>query len=325
MEYRDNTLEAIYTAAGRLYFANGVGRYEYTLSDHLGNNRVTFTDLNGNGVVEEGTELLQENHYYPFGLAMKGGFKVNVGEENKYKFNSIEEVSDFGLGLYTAKYRTYDPAIGRWLQIDPEVEQFNSLTPYNSNFNNPVRFNDPDGDCPPWVCGAIAGAAVEAGAQFVVGLAQGKSITESIKSIDAADVLAAGIEGGVTAGASVVRRIGVSVVSNLAQAAINAEVSDIAEKGLKGVKVEKDGIKIVKEATVATLVGAGGEASEAGLKALKNSKATKELKKVNRELGRSFTEKAKIPRIKKQKELAKQIKINNNVAQHLGKMKLQNN
>jgi hypothetical protein len=47
-----------------------------------------------------------------------------------------------------AKYRTLDPQLGRWWQIDPMVEEFYDLTPYNSNFNNPIRYDDPDGDCP---------------------------------------------------------------------------------------------------------------------------------------------------------------------------------
>jgi hypothetical protein len=42
-----------------------------------------------------------------------------------------------------ARYRTLDPQLGRWWQVDPEVERLESFTPYNSNFNNPIRYDDP--------------------------------------------------------------------------------------------------------------------------------------------------------------------------------------
>src|SRR5690606_21287254 len=38
--------------------------------------------------------------------------------------------------------------MGRWWQVDPKADMFFSLTPYNYSFNDPVRYNDPEGDCP---------------------------------------------------------------------------------------------------------------------------------------------------------------------------------
>ena len=65
-------------------------------------------------LTETGLLLLSRNTIvFPFGLEMQGNGVENTGREHRYKFNGIEEVNDFGLGLYTAKYRTYDPAIGR--------------------------------------------------------------------------------------------------------------------------------------------------------------------------------------------------------------------
>ena len=68
--------------------------------------------------------------------------------DQRYKYNGIERQSDLDLNVDMATFRTLDPALGRWWQVDPEVDQFYSLTPYNSNFNNPIRYDDPDGDCP---------------------------------------------------------------------------------------------------------------------------------------------------------------------------------
>ena len=142
VEYREDTLAAIYHGEGRLYFQNGEGRYEYTLTDHLGNTRITFSDLNGNNVIEEATEVLQENHYYPYGMAMKGDFISNVAKKNKYLFNGIERNDDFGLGWDMAEFRAYNPAIARWMQIDPLGELTPSWTAYRHAYNNPIRNSD---------------------------------------------------------------------------------------------------------------------------------------------------------------------------------------
>jgi RHS repeat-associated protein len=67
---------------------------------------------------------------------------------NRYQYNGIELLDDWGLNLNTARYRTLDPQLGRWWQIDPEVEQFEAWSAYNSNLDNPIRYEDKDGDTP---------------------------------------------------------------------------------------------------------------------------------------------------------------------------------
>lgn len=97
--------------------------------------------------------LLEETHYYPFGLTMAGiSSKAlkNPYVKNNFNYNGIEQTDELGLNQYDAYFRTLDPQIGRWNQMDPAAEKYPGLSPYNSNFNNPISIFDPLGDDPPF-------------------------------------------------------------------------------------------------------------------------------------------------------------------------------
>ncbi len=148
IEYKNGFLDAIYHSEGCVYYEADQPRYEYAIRDHLGNTRLMFSDLNGNGVIDvsddpESTEILQENHYYPFGMEMEGPWEDVSGTiENDYLYNGKELNEDFGLNWYAYGARMYDPAVGRFTGVDPISDQFPHVSTYNYAENEPVAHID---------------------------------------------------------------------------------------------------------------------------------------------------------------------------------------
>jgi RHS repeat-associated protein len=91
--------------------------------------------------------LVQEQSYYPFGLPMaaisdKAALKANT----PYKYNAGAELEDDGIDYYNTFYRKYDAQIGRFTGVDMYADMYADVNPYQYAVNNPVLFNDPDGD-----------------------------------------------------------------------------------------------------------------------------------------------------------------------------------
>jgi RHS repeat-associated protein len=98
--------------------------------------------------------LLEETHYYPFGLTMAGisdKALKNGYEENKLRYNGGNELQNkefsdgSGLEAYDAENRMFDPQLGRFWQIDPLGDINESYSPYSFASNNPILLNDPIG------------------------------------------------------------------------------------------------------------------------------------------------------------------------------------
>lgn len=120
-------------------------KYEYDLKDHLGNVHVTFDKNPSTGLAR----IIQEDHYYPFGMKLDG-LSYDFSSGNKFLLNGKELQPEIG-NVYDYGARDYDPAIGRWLSIDPLSEKYSAVGSYIFCLDNPIKYNDPDGR---WIPGA---------------------------------------------------------------------------------------------------------------------------------------------------------------------------
>ena len=91
------------------------------------------------------SSVLEENHYYPFGLTVGVGQSAQTNLPNQpYKYQGIVLERNLGLETYETFYRGLDPQIGRFRTIDPKPTDW--ISPYASMNNNPVLYSDPFGD-----------------------------------------------------------------------------------------------------------------------------------------------------------------------------------
>jgi RHS repeat-associated protein len=138
--YQGDVLTSMGTAEGRVEFVNGgAAKYQYYLRDHQGGIRVVF-EQGDNGLAK----LVQENHFYPFGMNISG---LTTGD-SKYRFGGKELQDDLDLMWYDFHARNYDAQLGRWFNIDPLAENYVAHSPYNFCLNNPITLTDPSGMAP---------------------------------------------------------------------------------------------------------------------------------------------------------------------------------
>ena len=125
-------LEFFQHAEGRVVVDGSSFDYEFNLTDHLGNIRVT---------IDQSGTVVQKDDYYPFGLTFNHWNETSP--ENQYKYNGKEYQSE--TQWFDYEWRNYDASLGRFNSIDPHADRYLSMSPYNYAFNNPILFVDPDG------------------------------------------------------------------------------------------------------------------------------------------------------------------------------------
>src|SRR5690606_3031886 len=165
-QYSNNSLEFFPTAEGyvkttRQSRSGYDFNYVFNHTDHLGNIRVRYTQHPVTGDLE----ILQQDHYYPFGLKHEGynnehfvfSLESNDGitlvpatltaeDGYKYKFGGKEYQDEFDVNVYDFGARNYDAALGRWMNVDALSDFYLDWSTYNYALNNPVFYIDPDGN-----------------------------------------------------------------------------------------------------------------------------------------------------------------------------------
>ncbi|GAB5464660.1 MAG: hypothetical protein Kapaf2KO_00960 [Candidatus Kapaibacteriales bacterium] len=144
--------DSIYWEREKWQYDRHVGEKEYEIKDHLGNVRMTFSDLKQ--PIDEtdftlGFELdfNSISNYYPFGMQMPG-MSWTRGGGYRYGFGSHEEVDEvYGNGnkLSFGDYG-YDPRLGRRWNIDPMSKKYPNISGYSTFNNSPILYKDPTGN-----------------------------------------------------------------------------------------------------------------------------------------------------------------------------------
>jgi len=133
----------------RLNFERGNKFFE--LSNHLGNVLVTITDrviqyqYAGSTAMYYEADVTSANDYYPFGMVMPDRkYTANTGY--RYGFNGKEKDDDISKTTsYDYGFRIYNPALGKFLSVDPLQEKYPNLTVYQFASNSPIAHIDLDG------------------------------------------------------------------------------------------------------------------------------------------------------------------------------------
>ncbi len=203
------------------------------MSNHLGNvlatvsDRKIGTDGNNDGIVNYYTaDVASANDYYPFGAIMPGrSYNTNF---YRYGWNKQERVDEIaGVGNHnTAEFWEYDTRTSRRWNLDP-VPQI-AISDYAVNRDNPIYYNDPNGDCPNCVTAAIGagigtliGGAIEIGSQLY---SNGSVNNWTAVAGSAAQGFVTGGAAGFTGGASLLVTASVAGGANVVGGAINNKI-----------------------------------------------------------------------------------------------------
>lgn len=164
----DQNFNVVHEASGAIQVEQGsawepmdVSRFDIPVSGYL----YVFTSNQSNVTVHTDNlylmhwkgSLLEELHYYPFGLTFDVNHQSSSVARINNKFNSqsfeqneFRDANDnpFGLNWYDFMARSYDPQIGRWMQPDPMMQH---ASPYLAMSNNPTAYVDPTGLWDDWI------------------------------------------------------------------------------------------------------------------------------------------------------------------------------
>ncbi len=191
----------------------------------------------------------------------KGNFFAPQDVKNKYRYDGKEFIEDFDIGLYDYGARWYDPAVGRFLSVDPLADHPNQVdkSPCAYTWNNPVKLKDPDGKCPQCVWGFVIGFGLDVATQMVF---EGKNL----KEVDFANAAVSGVAGAFSGGISSISKLGKG-----AQLAIGASIDAGESVGKQVISGgELNGGQIISDVVMGRIGGQSKVFSDANIKVKEN-------------------------------------------------------
>ena len=270
----DDTLKYILFDGGLIAMDGASPEYLFFLRDHLGSVRV---------VARPDGKAVQVNHYYPYGMAFAGGGmsgnagahpveggvsvaggSLEIGGETggmelarpgasqPYRFLGNELYTSNTLGLYDFSARMYDPALGRFLSVDPMTEGYRHLSPYAYCAGNPAVYVDKDGQViGRVVVGAVVGAAINGG----IALLSGESGREVLGAAarGAIEGGVAGLTFGMSMGTTLAGKIAVSAAVGAATSTASSTVGQLVESG------SVDGREVATDAALGAITGGASQ------------------------------------------------------------------
>ena len=203
-----------------------IGDKRYELANHLGNvlnvvtdRKLPVADANDNTKIAYFTaDVVSFADYLPFGQVMPNRHASDNTYRYGYQGSERDDEMKGDGESYVTHYRMYDPRLGRWFSTDPKYNAHES--PYAGMANNPIIYNDEEGDTPGLILGIggfFLGAAKEVTSQLVNQYrafridvkengkydenGQRKKIrfSEMLKKIDMFDVVTSGFQGALLA------------------------------------------------------------------------------------------------------------------------------
>ena len=180
-----------------------------------------------------------------------GGMELaRPGASQPYRFLGNELYTSNSLGLYDFSARMYDPALGRFLSVDPMAERYYSMNPFTYCEGNPAIYADPDGQNP--IIGALIGAGIDYSFQVYNNIKDGKRGKDAFwDNINFVSILKSAITPGKKMKAAA--KVGLIVTGNLADAMFEVRTD--------GIKMNKDAAKVIET----TILGSALDAASGGL------------------------------------------------------------
>jgi RHS repeat-associated protein len=159
--------------------------YAYIYVSNENDQAVYFDNLQ---VVHNRGRIIEEDHYYAFGLKIAGISSNKLGNDtyegylqNKNLYNDKELIDEGDFNWYDYGFRNYDAQIGRFPQLDPLTDDYPELTPFQYGSNDPIANIDLDGLEGTVIIGGVSHGIVGPGGGFLGGI--GNAIRGAASSI----------------------------------------------------------------------------------------------------------------------------------------------